>query len=1017
MSAKTVFISYRRDSAGQSFARSLELVLTTRGYDVFLDVDTLDAGKWVEQIRAEVPARSHFLLLLTPGVLDRCVNKDDWLRIEYELALSSGRNIVPVREDSVDLAQLQRDCPAAMKELFEFQIATVQHTAFERDVQTLIDKYIPPHKAPKPSIDVALRKPAAFVADISRIIKYAPAELIGREAETEILNDVWNKAVRSESKRPHVLTFVALGGEGKTSLVAKWAADLAFQDWPGCEAVFAWSFYSQGTREQTAVSSDSFLAAALTFFGDEAMANSAQGAFDKGRRLAQLVGARRALLILDGVEPLQYAPTSPTPGELKDQGIVALLKGLAASGHGLCVVTTRYAIPDLKAFWQTTAPMHELPRLSMAAGVKLLQSIGVKGRLRQEIQSEDGRELLNEFEELVEDVDGHALTIQITGQFLVRAFHGDIRQRDRIDIQKADSKIQGGHAFRAMAAYVKWLEDDSEESRRELAVLKLLGFFDRPATGDCLGALRKAPVIAGLTEPLVGLVEEDWEFSLTSLRDAKLLTVIREKGSGGLIALDAHPLLREYFAQRVHEQQPEAWRAAHERLYEHLCATTKEGDQPTLEDLQPLYQAVAHGCEAGLPQEAFNAYVARIIRGNDFYTFTKLAGFGSDLGALACFFDQFWSQLSPSLALSARGSILSLAATCLRALGRLTESLEPMRGSVKHSVSQTDWPNAAARAGNLSELELTLGDVSAAVADAEQSVTYADRSNDATERLRRRCILGDALFQAGRRDEALPLWKQGEKRHAELSPQYPLFYSTGGFRYCDLLLAEVERTAWQILCSGGPRRIEEVIAHRATLQAVSQRAAQTLKWVLTQNWLLDIALDHLTLGRAALYSAILEGSVAFTPLKRPNESAAPNDDERPSDLKLALQSARRKLDAAVDGLRRAGTTHHLPRGLLTRAWLRASEGEHTGPESAHGDLDEAWEIAERGPMRLFMADIHLYRARLFHAVKPYPWSTDADGNERGPKDDLAAAEKLINECGYHRRDEELADAKAAAEYW
>ena len=60
-----------------------------------------------------------------------------------------------------------------------------------------------------------------------------------------------------------------------------------------------------------------------------------------------------------------------------------------------------------------------------------------------------------------------------------------------------------------------------------------------------------------------------------------------------------------------------------------------------------------------------------------------------------------------------------------------------------------------------------------------------------------------------------------------------------------------------------------------------------------------------------------------------------------------------------------------------------------------------------------MADIHLYRARLFHAVKPYPWNKNPDGTERGPKDDLDAAEKLINECGYHRRDEELADAKRA----
>ena len=37
--------------------------------------------------------------------------------------------------------------------------------------------------------------------------------------------------------------------------------------------------------------------------------------------------------------------------------------------------------------------------------------------------------------------------------------------------------------------------------------------------------------------------------------------------------------------------------------------------------------------------------------------------------------------------------------------------------------------------------------------------------------------------------------------------------------------------------------------------------------------------------------------------------------------------------------------------------------------------------------------------------QPYPW--------KSPQDDLAAAETLINDCGYHRRDEELADAKRA----
>ncbi len=142
-----------------------------------------------------------------------------------------------------------------------------------------------------------------------------------------------SKVQRQEPKRANILTFVALGGEGKTSLVAKWAADLAHQDWPGCDAVLAWSFYSQGTREQLSASSDLFLKEALIFFGNDAdkeFAASAAGAFEKGQRLARIVGQRRSLLILDGLEPLQNPTEAKAfkPGELKDQGISKLLKDL-----------------------------------------------------------------------------------------------------------------------------------------------------------------------------------------------------------------------------------------------------------------------------------------------------------------------------------------------------------------------------------------------------------------------------------------------------------------------------------------------------------------------------------------------------------------------------------------------------------------------------------------------------------------------------------------------------------------
>jgi hypothetical protein len=114
-------------------------------------------------------------------------------------------------------------------------------------------------------------------------------------------------------------------------------------------------------------------------------------------------------------------------------------------------------------------------------------------------------------------------------------------------------------------------------------------------------------------------------------------------------------------------------------------------------------------------------------------------------------------------------------------------------------------------------------------------------------------------------------------------------------------------------------------------------------------------------------------------------------------------SAATELDHAVSGLRHAGRQDYRPRALLTRAWLRSLTGPANGPDSARSDLDEAWEIAERGSMPLFLADIHRYRARLFFRAKPYPWQF--------PQHDLAESRRLIVKHGYLRRKEELEDAE------
>ena len=77
-----------------------------------------------------------------------------------------------------------------------------------------------------------------------------------------------------------------------------------------------------------------------------------------------------------------------------------------------------------------------------------------------------------------------------------------------------------------------------------------------------------------------------------------------------------------------------------------------------------------------------------------------------------------------------------------------------MRAGLDLHAQGRRWDQAASSASNLSELELTLGEVAGAVWDAEQSVTYADRSGDAIMRMVNRTVTADALHQAGRRAEA-----------------------------------------------------------------------------------------------------------------------------------------------------------------------------------------------------------------------------------------------------------------------
>ena len=928
MTNPTVFISYSHDSPEHT-DRVLALVdqLREDGIDCALDqYETSPPEGWPKWMDRHIAKSDFVIVICTETYYRRVMGEEEpgkgrgvkWeSTLAYQHIYSADADtsrFIPVLFESGKVEYI----PTPLQGATYYYVDTEQ--GYEDLYLRLTDRprTIKPELGKLRKLPPRERKQDFFAVQVSlaKLPSTSP-DLFGRQKELAMLDAAWDNR-----QKINIVSLVAWAGVGKTALVNKCLLQMGKDHYRGAERVYGWSFYSQGAREGGQASADQFIAAALEWFGDPDPTKGSP--WDKGERLAELVKRQRTLLFLDGLEPLQYPP-GEMGGRLKDPGLCCLLRSLARHNPGLCIVTTRLPVDDLKEFVGTSVQRFHLEHLSPEAGAAYLAHLGVKGTPGERKQA-------------VGEFDGHALALTLLGSYLAVVYGGDIRQRDKIAELTKDRK-HGGHARRVMESYERWFQ-----GQPELDILRLMGLFDRPAGGGAIEALRAEPAIPGLTSELQDLSHQDWRYAVENLRAARLLA---QEDPYQPDTLDCHPLVREHFGGKLQESHPDAWKEAHSRLYEYYQSQAKEYPN-TIEEMAPLFAAVAHGCQAGRHQEALDeVYWRRIRRGEEAFSVHKLGAFGADLAALSGFFAPPWRQPVAALSERYKGAVLNWAGFRLRALGRLAEAAQPTQASLEAAIAQEAWIDAAKAAGNLSELWLTSGDLAQAPATAQQSVDLADRSGDAFWRMGTRTQLASALHQAGRLAEAEAAFREAEEMQKEMQPEYPLLYSHRGFQYCDLLLSQ------------------------GKYQEVQNRVKKLFEWRTPSDPLLDIALENLSLGRAHLLQAQQEGSHDFV------QAAA-------------------YLDQAMDGLRQAGQQDELPRGLLARAELRRVKGSL---DRARADLDEALSIATRGGMRLHEADCHLEYARLHLAC----------GEQEKAQESLAKAKEMIEDMGYHRRDGEMAE--------
>lgn len=386
------------------------------------------------------------------------------------------------------------------------------------------------------------------------------APLFGRTHEIGLLSHAWID--------PQSRLFLLNGptGMGKTALLHKWLHTLQKKHWHDAEAVFVWSFYPPDLAHAPQDPVEEFFHHALYWFGGEEAARCPN--LLQGEYLAKLVQSHHTLLILDGLEVLQFKSGAANQ-QLGDPRLGVLLEHLAKHNTGLCITVSRE--PLLGDFTlEQGVQRHELEKLPLDAAIELLDHKGVQGDKER-------------LQQMAIDYDQNPLTLGLLGGYLAVWHSGDWRQMEKIPVLM-DQQLDGRQARRILVANATELAGMPGES-----ILYLLCMLYRPTHWDTLETLlgkgrgwsfpawfnkTQQDNYASLIGRFLRLSQHKRYQAILQLRELGLLEL-----SGRCFWL-AH-WVREAFQRQLRYDWPSAWKETNQRLMQYHASLPKEPEDLT----------------------------------------------------------------------------------------------------------------------------------------------------------------------------------------------------------------------------------------------------------------------------------------------------------------------------------------------------------------------------------------------------------------------------------------------------
>ena len=694
---------------------------------------------------------------------------------------------------------------------------------------------------------------------------------VGRKEMLETIAEWYN------NPEVRIGALIGWGGVGKSAIVRKWY-DTLESNAIKPDGIFWWGFYRNAYLEQ-------FLNALLRYVSQgQIEPETIKSTWEKTDRIKEYIHQGAYLIILDGLEQMQKSESGDEFGKMMHREITELLHYLAdvPKADGLCLITTRYPLKDLDEWHERGYKNRSLIDLSIPDSLLMLRSRGVKG------SDEELIKIINRYK-------GHALSLTSLAGYLKRYYDGDIKQAPEVEFILGDKE-----RFKDVNKLLSKYAEKMSESER--IFLNIFSLFRTEVTGnDFTGVFRHEIEDTKFNDVLANMSELDFRDLIDGLVDWRLISYDETKKSYA-----THPLIKGYFESDFDEKIK---KLCHKRIYQYFGEYAPEQPE-TLEDMQPLFEQVYHGCAAGLYDEVLDAvFWNRIQRENEYFITHKLGAWETALSLVKTFFPKGdLSQMPLVSEKGIQGWLLATAGLALLNTGRPKEAEEAFLTVLQVNIEEKGWENVSVDYQNLAELQFQTGELVSGLESAKKALDAAEKAKSDRFIRNSKAFLAWILHLLGKNEEAGDWFRQADELQIKIDGNW--LYSLPGVLHADFLISI--------------KRIDEAL----------ELIKQNLEICKSQNWLKEISRCHRCLG-------------AIERLKGNHNEA-----------KVCLQKA-------LDIARKVSMPYLEIGALLESSRLRLDTGRH---EDAIRDANELLKICARTGFKLYEPEAEVVLSKAYLAL-------------------------------------------------